>query len=346
MGSCNIKIEKQEVIQPVNINFFTMNYPIGRGGFGKVWDVTQEKTKQKFAMKEMLKGRVIAKKSVESVLNEQRLLSSLKHPFIVNMHYAFQDRDKLYLVMDLLTGGDLRYHMSKKWTFTEEQTIFFVACIVTGLEYLHHNNIIHRDIKPENLVLDSSGYLRITDLGIARYFKSENSKETSGTPGYMAPEVLCRQNHSFVADFFAVGVITYELIMGKRPYLGRNRREIRDAVIARQVQIRSSEVPLEWSLEAVDFANKLIQRKASKRLGYNGIQELKNHPWLKNFPWTKLHARKLGAPFVPGTSENFDNNQVSREWNDELSADAEKGFDQVFNGYFYDVRFQSEFDSD
>lgn len=107
-----------------------------------------------------------------------------------------------------MEGGDLRHHLSCK-TFTEAQAKFFVACILLGLEYLHNNFIIHRDIKPENLVLDSRGYIRITDLGIARIFRQQNSSDTSGTPGYMSPEVICRQNHTYVSDLFALGVIAH-----------------------------------------------------------------------------------------------------------------------------------------
>jgi serine/threonine protein kinase len=106
---------------------------------------------------------------------------------------------------------------------------------MTGLEYLHLNGVIHRDIKPENLVMDSRGYVKITDFGIARIQIPENAHETSGTPGYMAPEVICRKNHNFAVDYFALGVIAYEFMMGKRPYLGRGRKEIRDAMLARQV---------------------------------------------------------------------------------------------------------------
>lgn len=106
-----------------------------------------------------------------------------------------------------------------------------------GLNFLHQRNIIHRDIKPENIIFERSGYARITDMGIARYWKSENSHETSGTPGYMAPEVLLRQNHSFCADFYAVGVIAYELLVGKRPYHGRDRKEIREEMLGREAKI-------------------------------------------------------------------------------------------------------------
>ena len=261
---------------------FTYNYAIGRGGFGKVWKVELKRTKDLYAMKEMQKLRVISKRSVHSVMNERKILEILRNSFIVNMHFAFQDRENLYLVLDLKNGGDLRYQLSKAKRFSEVQAKFFIACIVTGLEYIHSNGILHRDIKPENLVFDEKGYLHITDFGIARIWTPENSKDTSGTPGYMAPEVIFRQNHGIATDYFAVGVILYEIIMGRRPYVGRDRKEIRDHIISKQAKI--SEAPDGWSEEAADFANKLIQRKANYRLGNKGFAEIRSHPWLNDFP--------------------------------------------------------------
>ena len=307
-----------------------------------------KRTQVLYAMKEMSKARVLAKKSVNSVLNERKLLGSLKHNFIVNMQYAFQDRDNLYLAMDLLTGGDLRYHLGRVKRFSEEQTRFFVVCIVAGLEFLHNNGTLHRDIKPENLVLDENGYVRITDFGIARLWTPENAKDTSGTPGYMAPEVMCRQNHGVAVDYFALGVLTYEFMTGKRPYLGKSRKEIRDQVLARQVQLTRSEVPTGWSFEAVDFVNKLIQRKPLNRLGLNGPQEVKAHPWLQSFPWNKLYGKEIPAPFLPSrTEDNFDarlhlNNDP---WKDADSEAMQQGLallrqletQNLFSGYFYDV---------
>ncbi len=126
------------------------------------------------------------------MMNERNLLAELKHPFLVNMVYAFQDRENLYLIMDLMPGGDLRFHISEQQCFREEVVKFFACCMIAGLEYLHSNGIIHRDIKPENLVIDNKGYLRLTDLGVARLVQPDNFQDTSGTPGYMAPEVINR----------------------------------------------------------------------------------------------------------------------------------------------------------
>ena len=185
----------------LNKNNFKFLYVIGKGGFGRVWKIQSKKTNTKYALKEMSKLKIIDKKSEKSINSEREFLSKLNHSFIVNMHYAFQDRDNLYLVMDLLNGGDLRYHISRYRKFSEEQTRFFLANIIYAIDYIHSNNVIHRDIKPENLVLDDKGYVRITDFGIAKENMPDNSSETSGTPGYMAPEVMKAKNHSYAVDF-------------------------------------------------------------------------------------------------------------------------------------------------
>ena len=185
----------------------------------------------------MSKVKIIDRRSERGILSERNFLSKLNHPFIVNMHFAFQDYENLFLVLDLLSGGDLRYHIARYKTFTEQQTKFFIACIIIGLEYIHSQSIIHRDIKPENLVADKDGYIHITDIGVAKKNTKDNSSETSGTPGYMAPEVLFSQNHSYTADYFAIGVIGYEFMLGRRPYVGRSRKEIKQVVLNRQAKI-------------------------------------------------------------------------------------------------------------
>ena len=140
---------------------------IGKGGFGKVWKVQHKETKNSYALKVMSKLKIIDKKSIKSIKSELELLSNMNSPYIVNIHFAFQDKENLYLVMDFLSGGDLRFHISRHKKFSEEQTRFFICGLILALEYIHSNNIIHRDIKPENLVLEKNGYLRVTDFGVA-----------------------------------------------------------------------------------------------------------------------------------------------------------------------------------
>ena len=196
--------------------------------------------------------------------------------------------------MDYLKGGDLRYHIAKNKFFTEKQTKFFLSNIIIGLSYIHSKNIIHRDIKPENLVCDSNGYVRITDFGVAKKNEKDNSSETSGTPGYMAPEVMLLSNHSFPVDYYAIGIIGFEFCFGFRPYLGRSRKEIRDLIVSRQVKINNDDIPDDWSIESADFINQLIERKECKRLGFkNGIKDLMEHKWMKDVDWDKIRNKEL-----------------------------------------------------
>ena len=300
-------------------------------------------------MKEMSKAKIIDKKSEKSVKSERDLLSKLSHPFIVNMHYSFQDNDHLYLVMDLLTGGDLRYHLCKKKCFTEDQTKFFLSCIILGLEYIHSNNIIHRDIKPENLILDYEGYVHITDFGIAKISQPNNFRETSGTPGYMSPEVLCSMDHTISVDYYALGIMGYEFMKGVRPYLGRNRKEIKEKVMAKQILIRKNDIKEGWSLKSADFINKLMQRKPSHRLGANGPVEVKKHIWFEFYPWKDLYNKKLKAPFIPPNEDNFDyrycNNaenqgkQTLERYEQILGSDNYK---EAFNDYKYFNRYEND----
>lgn len=345
MGNCNFKTEYEtDNIVAVTKNHFQFHYVIGKGGFGKVWKVEMKKSNRMYAMKEMLKCRIISKRSVTSVMNERKLLSSLKHPFLVNMNYAFQDRENLYLVMDLLNGGDLRYHISKHRKFSEEQTRFFIACLLLCLEYVHNKGVIHRDIKPENLVFDSNGYLRLTDFGIARIWNPENAKDTSGTPGYMAPEVMCRQNHGVAVDYFAIGVIGYECMYGKRPYYGKTRKDIRNHILSKQVQIKRHEIPPGWSIEAADFVNKTLQRKPVNRLGLNGPEEVKAHPWFKDYPFDDLLNGAIPSPFIPPNEDNFDHKYANDNWKDENTEQMKENalllrrpsVQALFNGYYHD----------
>ena len=216
------------------------------------------------------------------------------------MFYAFSDYENLYLVMDLVTGGDLRYHLTQQKKFSEQETKFFAACIIVGLEYMHNNGVIHRDIKPENLLLDEKGYVHITDMGISKMWTPDNSHDTSGTPGYMAPEVMCRQNHGVPVDYFALGVVCYEFMFGKRPYGGKTRKDIRDSIIKNQIHLKKSDVPEGWTMEAADFINKTLQRKPANRLGLNGPNEVKQHIWLKDVDWQSIIEMKTKATFIPG----------------------------------------------
>ena len=293
----------------------------------------------------MSKVKIIDKRSEKSILGERDLLSKLKHSFIVNMLCAFQDYENLYLLLDLLTGGDLRYHYNSPHIFSENEIRFFISCVILSLEYIHENNIIHRDIKPENLLYDDKGYVRLTDFGVAKIKKNENSSETSGTPGYMAPEVLLGQNHSFTVDFYAIGIIGYEFLMGQRPYVGKNRKEIKHLVLSKEVYIDNKTDNKEnlWSNECIDFINRCLKRKVANRLGYHfGIKELKTHPWFQKYDWLNLYNKKTIAPYIPKKERNYDKkycesiDKISNSTFERYKGYMRKNdYMKIFEGYTY-----------
>ena len=345
-------------------SLFDFLYVIGRGGFGKVWKVLLKSTSKNYALKEMSKLKIILKRSEKSIQSERELLSNLYHPFIVNMISAFQDFNNLYLVMDLFKGGDMRYHLFLNKKFNEMQSKFFIANIILGLEYIHKNKIIHRDIKPENLVLDQNGYLAITDFGIAKKIEKSSLPDASGTPGYMAPEVLFSQIHSYSVDYYAVGVIAFEFMKGFRPYQGRDRKEIKEAILSKEINIGIKSLKIYgWSIEGGDFINKMMKRKFRKRLGYYGINEIKNHPWFRDVKWDELLIKKIKSPYVPKNGDNFDkkfceathefnkDNNIKEKYNNIIHQKdyinlfqnytflREEEKEKIFNDYFNNNKF-------
>ena len=265
-------------------------------------------------MKEMSKAKIFIRKSINSISKEREFLSKLHYQFLSNMHYAFQTQTHLYIILDYLSGGDLRYYICKHNIFTEKETKFIISNIILSLEYIHSNHIIHRDIKPENLVFDSKGYLHLTDFGIA-YEHHENDIliNSSGTPGYMAPEVLIKKPHSFEVDFYALGIIIFELVYGKRPYNGKTRKEIRDQVISREVKLKNCNLPLNWDENLIDFINGLLKRKIKNRLGHIGISEIKNHPFLNDVNWEEIEKMNLQSPFIFYGEDNFDKSYANKK---------------------------------
>ena len=320
-------------------NSFLFDTVIGLGCFGKVWKVIEKKTKLIYAAKEMSKVKIIDKKSEKSVLFERQVLSHIRNSFIVNLIYSFQDYENLYLVMDYLKGGDLRFHICKNRNITENQTKFFLACLTLGLEFIHSHNLMHRDIKPENLLIDSIGYLRITDFGISSIYKKNkrNANDTSGTPGYMAPEVITGNNHCQVIDYFAMGVIGFEIMMGERPYKGKSRSEIKDQMIMHQAEIKEEDIPIGWSVEASNFFNILLIREPKNRLGFNGINEIKRDEWFSTINFKELYKKKLKSPYKLFTEENFDKNYCTYEEKESLIT-IER-YKEIMNSNIYEKMF-------
>ena len=255
-------------------------------------------------MKEMSKVKAFIKKSLGSILLEKQILSSLHYSLIANLNFSFQDKEYLYLVLDYLPGGDLRYYISN---------------LILSLKYIHSNNILHRDIKPENLVFDDKGYIHLTDFGISRKIKNGKSiLNKSGTPGYISPEVLLNKPQGFSSDFFSVGVICYELLLGKKPFKGKNKKEIAEKILYKNIKLTKKDIPENYSIIMGDFINKLLKRNKHERLGNKSIDEIMNHSWLEGVDWKIIELKLVDSeyiPFVPSIGDNFDSNVANKKDN-------------------------------
>jgi len=280
-------------------------------------------------MKEMNKAKIYIKKSMKSILNEKKFLEKINYPLLSNMYYAFQNKEYLFIILDYLPGGDLRYHLSKKKKYSENEIKFLTSNLILSLEYLHNKNIIHRDIKPENLVFDLNGYIHLTDLGIScEIIKGKKILNSSGTPSYMAPEVLIKKNNNFTIDFYALGIIIYELIFGKRPYKGNNKNEIKENILCKEITVKKNDLNknLFFDFSICNFVNLLLKRKPNLRLGYYGIFEIKEHDFLKDVNWKKIEKKEIKSPFrVNENNDNFNIKYVNQE-DDESIFDNKKEY--------------------
>ena len=211
-----------------------------------------------------------------------------------------------------MPGGDLRYYISNHIHFKESQIKFFISCIILSINYIHKNSIIHRDLKPENLLLDSEGYIHVTDFGISKEIKEGLIiNDISGTPGYISPEVIIGKPQNEVSDFFNIGIITYELIFGKRPFEGKNKKEIADNMLNTRINLEENNIPKHFSIEVADFINRLLKRKNNQRLGSRGIDEIKNHEWLGDVDWQGIEEKNIdltNLPFIPVLKDHDKNN--------------------------------------
>ena len=215
------KKKKSMKRQKVSLKNFTLIRILGKGAFAKVLEVEKEKSGSRYAMKVLKKHHVQRKNQVEHTRTERRVLATISHPFICQLRYAFQTKQKLYLVLDYHPGGELFYHLSRRGRFREHQARVYAAEITLALEYLHRHNIVYRDLKPENILIQSDGHIALTDFGLAKdgvlSFVS-GAKSFCGTPEYLAPEIIHRKGHGKAVDWWSLGMLIYELLTGLPPW--------------------------------------------------------------------------------------------------------------------------------
>ncbi|KAI0443343.1 serine/threonine-protein kinase psk1 [Xylaria telfairii] len=275
---------------------------LGKGTYGTVLLVKQRNTGRLYAQKQFKKASVVVhKKLVEQTKTERQILESVsRHPFVVNLYYAFQDHEKLYLILEYGQGGELFTHLSTEKMFSESTAAFYMAEMVLALSYLHETlGVVYRDLKPENCLLDAQGHLLLTDFGLSKVAvgDADSCKSMLGTVEYMAPEVILGNKYGKAVDWWSFGALGYDLMTGNPPFRGANNAKIQHNIVKQKVVM-----PYFLSLDAKDLLARLLRKDPAKRLGSrmpHDLQTIKNHRFFRKIDWKKLAKKEMDPPIQP-----------------------------------------------
>ncbi|KAL8847990.1 MAG: hypothetical protein Q9221_006952 [Calogaya cf. arnoldii] len=272
----------------VNLNHFRLLRVVGKGAFGKVRIVERKDTGLTFALKYIRKDEVVRSESVRNIIRERRMLEHLNHPFLCNLRYSFQDIEYLYIVVDLMNGGDLRFHISRK-TFTEEAVRFWMAELGCALRYIHEQGIVHRDLKPDNVLLDSEGHVHLADFNVASEFRPDKKLHSkSGTLAYLAPEVY--------------GGAGY---LDERPFTSHGHEKLEKEILNGIPNYPVTQPPV--SMPCLHAISSLLEKDKRKRIGAAGFETFSDNPFFRNIDFVALERKQVPPIFIPSSEKtNFD----------------------------------------
>lgn len=313
-GAIEGGLRHDSIVRKMTADDFEPLTCLGKGAFGTVLLVKQRATGRLYAQKQFKKASLtVHKRLVEQTKTERSILESVnRHPFVVKLFYAFQDHEKLYLILEYGQGGELFHHLAMERMFSPETTAFYMAELVLALEHLHTNlGVIYRDLKPENCLLDAEGHLLLTDFGLSKVALDEDKANSFlGTVEYMAPEVVAGEEYGRAVDWWALGALGFDMLTGNPPFTGQNNKKIQDKIRACKITF-----PFFLGPDAKDLLTRLLRKNPRQRLGYNMPKDLdiiKKHRFFKGIDWKKLARREVEPPIRPlitdpELAENFSN---------------------------------------
>jgi len=304
---------------PICLDDFQIERVLGKGAFGKVFLVTKKDTGKLYAMKCLKKEMIEQRNQRVHTKTEREILGDVDSPFIVQLHFAFQTPERLYMVLDFINGGELFFHLRRSTRFTEQRSRFYSAEILLALDYLHAHGVIYRDLKPENILLDSEGHIKLTDFGLSKQFFGNESENKAfsfcGTPEYLAPEILKGTGHDQAVDFWSLGALLYEMLAGAPPFYSKNRDQMFRNMLTKPVDMKPH-----FSAQAVDLLKNLLQVDPRKRL--SSTPEIQAHPFFEGMDWAKLSKKEIEPPFKPKVTGPRDLRNFDRMFTDETPEES------------------------
>ncbi|XP_075698356.1 ribosomal protein S6 kinase beta-2 [Rhinoderma darwinii] len=330
----------QETLSPQCFHILRV---LGRGSYGKVFQVkkvTDSNSGRIFAMKVLQKALLICHaKDTEHATAERSVLEAVRHPFIVDLVYAFQTHGKLYLILECLSGGELFLHLEREGIFMEDTACFYLAEITLALGHLHSLGIIYRDLKPENVMLSAHGHIKLTDFGLCKESIHGDSVTHTfcGTVEYMAPEILARKGHNRVVDWWSLGILLYDMLTGSPPFTGNNRKKIIDKIFKGKPYFPPYLTP-----DARDLLKKLLKKNPAQRLGSGqaDVADIQKHQFFRHIHWEDLLQCKMEPPYKPNLRSEDDASHFGSHFTRQTPIDSpdaviSESASQAFLGFTY-----------
>ena len=313
-----IKIKPKFNNTEVCYNDFEIIKVIGRGFVGKIILVKYKKDGKYYAMKMMRKDQIISQELENNILLEKNILIEAQCEFILSLSFFFQTPERLYFITPFIPGGDLYHKLKTDIFFTEELTKFYSAQIAIALQYLHDLGIAYRDLKPENILINADGYIKLCDFGASiRLHGTEKDQNFAGSPEYASPEIINFKGHTVMSDWWSFGILIYEMLYGKTPFFSMDKDRMYDLITTggisypKYLNLKDKEESLEYNVseEAKDLINKLLEKNPGARLGREGLDEIKNHPFFYYVNFDEIQKKRIKALFKPDiNSEDLTNN--------------------------------------
>ncbi|ORE11999.1 hypothetical protein BCV72DRAFT_300331 [Rhizopus microsporus var. microsporus] len=305
----------------VALENFSFLAVLGKGNFGKVMLAEDKYDKQLYAIKMLKKRFIIDNDEIESVRSEKRVFQAAnraRHPFLINLHSTFQTESRVYFVMEYVNGGDLMWHI-QRGQFSERRAKFYACEVLLALEYFHSQGIIYRDLKLDNIMLGLDGHIKMADYGLCKENMGYGNTTGTfcGTPEFMAPEILREQNYGRAVDWWAYGVLIYEMLLGQSPFRGEDEDEIFDAILEDDILY-----PINMSSDSISICQQLLQRDPNRRLGGgpDDAAPIKRHPFFRGVVWEDILNKRIPPPFYPSVSGRLDTSNFDEEFTNETPA--------------------------